>query len=122
MDLLNLSNLFLSQFEGEKALEGMSLNSIILSLRESLSNSISLLDNFNQKLIQAGYLEKHYDNYETLYSIKKWNLYHVNDGFPKIEQQSLPNGIYNTSYFIEQSAISDFQVTIEEVQEIIGNG
>jgi len=122
LDFSNLSNLFLSQFQAEKAKEGISLNLLVDFLRESLSNTISLLDVFNQKLVQAGYLEKHTSNYETLYSIKKWNLYHVQGDFPKIQQQDLPKGIYNTSYFIERSAINDYEIDIDKLQDILKNG
>jgi len=48
-------------------------------------------------------------------------LYKVIDSFPKLTTSSLPQGVYNTSYYIENSAIEDYKVDYNSIIKKLKN-
>lgn len=110
----NIENLFLNNYISETLKEnGISLNSIVDIIREKISNNTATLKFFNEKLESADYYDEHRDNYNSQYGVKSRSLYVVNDSFPKLTKDNLPQGVYNTSYYIENSAIEDFKVDFD---------
>ncbi|OBQ57041.1 PD-(D/E)XK motif protein [Tamlana sp. s12] len=112
----NLENLFLNNYISETLKEnGISLNSIVDIIRGKISNNTATLKYFNEKLGSAEYNDEDRDNYNAQYGIKSRSLYQVNDSFPRLTTNSLPQGIYNTSYYIENSAIEDYRVDFDTI-------
>ena len=62
-----------------------------------------------------GYFDEDNGHYNKMYSLKKTYSYSVSEEFPKIIKSQLPIGVYNTSYFIELSAVENFSVEMEEI-------
>ncbi|MGJ8591301.1 MAG: PD-(D/E)XK motif protein [Aquaticitalea sp.] len=116
LDSTNIDKLFLNNYSSENLKEnGISLNSMVDTIREKISKNSSTLKFFNERLESAGYYDEDNENYNHQYGIKFRSLYEVNESFPKLTIQNLPHGIYNTSYYIENSAIENYKVDYESV-------
>jgi hypothetical protein len=121
LDTTNINKLFLNCFTCESLKEkGVSLNSVVSTIREKINKNTATLKYFNERLESSDYFVEHKENYYAQYGIKAKSIYEVSDSFPKLTNRNLPNGIYNTSYYIENSAIENFKVdydtTINELK------
>lgn len=120
LDAQNLNELFLILYTVEDVKEnGFTLNSLIDQIQEKLSANIDELKFFNERLMLLGYFEDDKEHYNKMYSLKKIYTYSVSEEFPKIIKSQLPIGVYNTSYFIELSAVENFSVEMEEITQNI---
>lgn len=120
LDAQNLNELFLILYTVEDVKEnGFTLNSLIDQTQQKLSANIDELKFFNERLMLLGYFEDDKEHYNKMYSLKKTYTYSVSEKFPKIIKNQLPIGVYNTSYFIELSAVENFSVEIEEITQNI---
>ena len=120
LDAQNLNELFLILYTVEDVKEnGFTLNSLIDQIQEKLSANIDELKFFNERLMLLGYFEDDKEHYNKMYSLKKIYTYSVSEEFPKIIKSHLPIGVYNTSYFIELSAVENFSVEMEEITQNI---
>lgn len=120
LDSQNLNDLFLILYTAENVKEnGFTLNSLIEQTQQKLSPNIDELKFFNERLLLLGYLEEHKEHYNKMYSLKKTYSYSVSEEFPKIIKSQLLIGVYNTSYFIELSAVERFTIQMEELIQII---
>lgn len=123
LDILNVDKLFLVSYVSEKVKEnGISLNSIINTIENKISHNSRALKYFKERLETAGYIEEDNDNYNTQYGIKKRYIYQINEEFPRLTNENLPQGIYNTSYYIEISAIEVFRVEFDNIINELKNG
>ena len=116
LDAQNLTELFLILYTAEDVKEnGFTLNSLVAQTQQKLSANIDELKFFNERLMLLGYFEEDKEHYNKMYSLKKTYSYSVSEEFPKIIKSQLPIGVYNTSYFIELSAVENFSVEMEEI-------
>ena len=116
LDAQNLNKLFLILYTAEDVKEnGFTLNSLVEQTQAKLSANIDELKFFNERLMLLGYFEEDKEHYNKMYSLKKTYSYSVSEEFPKIIKSQLPIGVYNTSYFIELSAVENFSVEMEEI-------
>jgi len=122
LDTTNISNLYLIHYSAENIKEnGVSLNSIIETIREKISKNSATLKFFNERLEASGYFDDDYENYTTQYGIKTTTFYKVDKTFPKLTNSNLPSGIYNTSYYIENSAIEAFITEYDKIIKVLKN-
>ena len=122
LDTANINNLFLVNFSAESIKEnGISLNSIVSEIRDKISQSSATTKFFNERLESSGYFDDESENYNTEYGVKNRILYEVNDNFPKLTNSNLPSGIYNASYYIENSAIEEFIANYDEIIKELKN-
>ncbi|HUH75073.1 MAG TPA: PD-(D/E)XK motif protein [Chitinophagales bacterium] len=116
LDTQNLNELFLVLYTVEDVKEnGFTLNSFISQIQQKLSANISQLKFFDERLMLLGYFENDKEHYNKMYSLKKTYQYLVTNDFPKIIKSQLPLGVYNTSYFIELSAVESFSTDMEQL-------
>ena len=120
LDAQNLNELFLILYTVEDVKEnGFTLNSLIGQTQQKLSANIDELKFFGERLMLLGYFVDDKEHYNKMYSLKKTYSYSVSDEFPKIIKSQLPVGVYNTSYFIELSAVENFSVEMEDITQNI---
>ena len=120
LDAQNLNKLFLILYTAEDVKEnGFTLNSLVEQTQAKLSANIDELKFFNERLMLLGYFEEDKEHYNKMYSLKKTYSFSVSEGFPKIIKSQLPIGVYNTSYFIELSAVQNFTVEMNEITQNI---
>ena len=103
-----------------------SLFTLIKDIQAILMQDDNALDLFNTKLsskipssiLDTNLLKKYYDNdYYKLYAIE---YYDVNDNFPKIVRNNLPEQVMNLSYVINLEKCTDFIIDEEAMFKNIG--
>ncbi|MCW4452460.1 PD-(D/E)XK motif protein [Kaistella sp. BT6-1-3] len=120
LDAQNLNELFLILYTVEHVKEnGFTLYSLIDQTQQKLSANIDELKFFNERLMLLGYFEEDKEHYNKMFSLKRTYSYSVSEDFPKIIKSQLPIGIYNTSYFIELSAVENFSAEMNEITQNI---
>lgn len=115
LDTHNLDDLFLILYIVEEVKEnGSSLNDLVDQIRVKLSSQNDHVKFFNERLMAVGYLDEDRAHYNHQYSIKQEYHYKITSEFPRIVKSLLPDGVYNTSYNIELSAVSEFLIEKEK--------
>lgn len=123
LEMSNIDNLFLINYNSENLKEnGVSLNSVVDSIRDKISKNRASLKFFNERLEAADYFDEHRDYYNAQYGIKSRSLFQVNESFPRLTRENLPQGVYNTSYYIENSSIEDYKVDFDTILKELQNG
>lgn len=120
LDTQNLSRLFIVLYSLEEVPEmGISLFSLVESIKEKLQGNLIELNFFTDKLRKAGYSENDKENYKREFSLKKTYYFEVDNDFPKITKSSLPLGIFNASYNIEISSVENYLVDLDLILQNI---
>ncbi len=116
----NLSKLYVVLYVVEEVKDkGFTLNTIITQIRTKINNYQKALKFFNEKLILIGYIDDDFENYNCQYALRKRNNYLVTNDFPRLVTSELPNGLFDTKYNIELSAIEKYLVSDESILEFI---
>lgn len=90
---------------------GETLPGIIAAIRDELSGYPAQSNIFENLLFLAGYLDKHHDRYkDTGYADRSTHIFHVKEGFPRITEQALSNGVGDVQYSVSLSACAPFAV------------
>lgn len=119
LDTENLQKLYLILYTTEEVKEnGFSLNSLVEQTRQKIETDDER-NFFNERLLLLGYREDDRDFYNKMYSLKRTFTFIVTPDFPRIIKSLIPLGVYNTSYFIELSAVEQFITTTEEIVQKI---
>ncbi|MCY0927009.1 PD-(D/E)XK motif protein [Streptomyces sp. H27-H1] len=112
--------LALAQLDERRGGSGESLNRRVEHIRQQLTNSAARV-RFDGLLIQAGYLPAHRDRYdEPRYTVRDLRFWHVREGFPRLTESDLPEGVGDCSYHVSTSGLDAFRAQIDEVREMIG--
>jgi|LSQX01.3.fsa_nt_gb hypothetical protein len=92
-----------------REMHGETLNEIIKTILNLLSESPIPYSSFQFKLFEAGYFETHKEHYQnTGYSIRELNIFEVKNGFPRITERMIPPGVGDVKYSIIISDQNDF--------------
>lgn len=107
-----LENLFLFHLSVEVARKnGESLNAKVYSIRATLQDNVSALNLFNNKLLEAGYFEKHTHLYEEkCYQVRDENYYKIGGDFPRIKEKEIRNGVGDIKYSVILSQCKEYLV------------
>ena len=90
---------------------GQTLNMLIERLREMLAPSASAADIFEERLLAAGYIEPSPSPFERYgFSQRSRRAFHVEAGFPRLLESSLPDGISGVRYTLNLAACAAFGV------------
>ncbi|SFU82818.1 PD-(D/E)XK motif protein [Pontibacter akesuensis] len=116
LDTSNLRNLYLFHLSLDVRQEsGETLNSIVDSIVEILTEDYVLWSLFQIKLVEAGYIAQHREQYTKKgYYTRNEAFYEVKDAFPRIEEKDLREGVGDVKYTIISSDCSFYSV--DEVQ------
>lgn len=116
LDTQNLEQLFLILYTTEEVKEnGFSLNSLIKQTQQKFSTYFDELKFFNERLLLVGYFVEDREHYNKMFALKNTFNFKVTDEFPKIIKSQLPLGVYNTSYYIELSAVDNYIVDVKNI-------
>ena len=86
-------------------------------LRSALGASAKQLD---EPLINAGYIEAQRSLYQSpRYSIKSPRFFHVAEGFPRLLESEVPNGVEGVSFSVALAACVDYACSDREVLEAL---
>lgn len=116
LDTLILYHLSLDSQQGN----GETLNEIISSIVELLSQDFLALVQFKYKLLQAGYFFHHITKYQIKgYQIRQDSFYKVRDNFPRIEENDVRTGVGDVKYSIVLSNHSEYLMSESIVLKLI---
>ena len=98
----------------ENDTSGETLEEKIEKIRASLGESVPMQILFTEKLNSVGYNEVQAGMYKKKYSIRSSEFFHVKDGFPKIIETDIMNGIGNIRYSIALDVCREFEIDDKE--------
>ncbi|WP_128803046.1 MULTISPECIES: PD-(D/E)XK motif protein [unclassified Streptomyces] len=112
--------LALAQLDERRGGSGESLNRRVEGIRQRLTSPAARA-RFDGLLIQAGYLPGHRDLYEEpRYTLRELRFWHVREGFPRLVESDLPEGVGDCTYHVSTSGLDAHRATADEVKELIG--
>ncbi|MEU3520209.1 PD-(D/E)XK motif protein [Streptomyces sp. NPDC006654] len=112
--------LALAQLDERRGGSGESLNRRVEGIRQRLTSPAARA-RFDGLLIQVGYLPGHRDLYEEpRYTLRELRFWHVRDGFPRLVESDLPEGVGDCTYHVSTSGLDAHRATADEVKELIG--
>ncbi|MFD3890264.1 PD-(D/E)XK motif protein [Streptomyces microflavus] len=98
---------------------GESLNTLVDSVRSRLDSPLARA-RLDAQLIRVGYFPHQRDLYEEpRFTLRRTDLWKVVDGFPRIVESDLDQGVGNCTYDIDVSALEAHRVTTDQVSELI---
>jgi hypothetical protein len=99
---------------------GENLPGIIDEIRDICNTCLGVTADFEDLLFRAGYLEEQRTNYENIgYADRSSHIFLIKEGFPRITEHGLIDGIGDVHYSINLSACMPFIVSEEELREFI---
>jgi len=102
--------------EVDKITSGETLPQMVASIRELLKDNQLAADLFDDRLLDAGYLQIDTARYDSQrYSIRKEQTFHVRDDFPCLIEKYLPSGVGDVSYALSLAACEPFAVSVGEM-------
>lgn len=121
LDTINLNTLLLFHLSLETQQQnGETLIQIVDSLLELMNSDIRAQTEFRSKLLQTGYFIHHKSIYEnTGYQIRQQSYYTVREGFPRIEEKDIRNGVGDVKYSIILSEYAEYIISESSVFEMI---
>jgi hypothetical protein len=80
-------------------------------LRSRLADEAGALETFNERLLDAGYLDTHAPRYEgRRFSLRRELTFRIERGFPRLVERDLPEGVGDVSYALSLAACREFSV------------
>jgi hypothetical protein len=68
-----------------------------------------------ERLGEAGYLDAHAPRYTTGYTLRRVGAYRVEEGFPRIIERDLPDGVGDVRYSVAVTECRDWERELDEV-------
>lgn len=99
---------------------GVSLPMLILEIRTGLAGDLSLLSNFESRLLRSGYLDMHSGAYDRLLVVEKSLMYEVDQDFPRLTPQLLNPLIKSARYEIDISSLPAKALDLKEMLNKVG--
>jgi hypothetical protein len=91
--------------------EGESLPALVEDLRKRLKEQPGVLELFNDRLLEDGYLDAHAPRYEgRRFCLRREMTFRVGRGFPRLVERDLPEGVGDVSYALSLAACKEFSV------------
>jgi len=92
---------------------GESLPRIVASMRKTLAGESGTLDRFDDCLLESGYLEADAPRYEARrFTVRSEHTFRVTQGFPRVTENLLLEGVGNVTYDLSLAACNRFSVPI----------
>ena len=122
LDDAGLENFFLARllFDARQGIE-KTLPELIGRIRQSIQDrSPEAGLDFEEKLIGAGYNDKHVEQYKyRTYSERELMFYKVKEGFPRLLEENLPEGVTRASYEVVLDVCHDYLVEPEKLIDAV---
>ena len=99
--------------ESSELPSAISLNEMVQRIETDLTES-SVLDEYQTKLAEVGYVELHRYNNPSM-QVAETRVYGVTDEFPRIIRSRIPNGIQNVKYQLQIDAVEPFVCPLETI-------
>jgi hypothetical protein len=94
---------------------GETLPDIVDEIRSRCVSDTDALATLNDLLVESGYLDAHRELYKELgFVFRDDRIYHVTEGFPRIIESELPDGVARVRYAISIDACEPFRLAITD--------
>jgi len=95
---------------------GEGLPDVVRDLRQQLRTTAAAAETFEDRLLDAGYLEADAPRYEhRRFALRGEHTYRVRSSFPRLVETNLPTGIGDVSYALSLAACEPFATSIEDM-------
>jgi hypothetical protein len=101
---------------------GDTLPGIVQRLRGTLGSDGTAAAEFEALLFAAGYHDVHSPRYRTGYTVREANIFRVTEGFPRLTELNLPEGVGDLSYSVALAACAAFRLDFAEAARILRSG
>jgi hypothetical protein len=99
---------------------GMSLPALIADVRVNLASHPQLIERFDDSLLEAGYLDVDASRYAARrFALRHEHTFRVRDGFPRLTEKDLPEGVGDASYSLSLTACKPFTVTVSAMLKLL---
>lgn len=117
LDSTGTQKLFLAQVAMDSHDHGeQTLPHVVKSIRQRLSRFTADRLVFEEKLLASGYRDKDESNYvEQSFQVRKVRAFSVDESFPKLTYDSIPEGIVEATYQINLGKVSLQALTFDEL-------
>ncbi len=121
LESIGLSALAIARPRLREDRNGKSLAGTVAEIRGEIGHSAPLvLPAFVERLMRAGYLDVDAEgNDAALFALHEIYGFHVTDGFPRLIASTVPAGIVDGSYTIDERSISGFRMDIVGLQSVM---
>ena len=99
---------------------GITLSMLIHEIRIALGGDLSLLSNFEGRLLRSGYLDMHSVAYDRLLVVEKSLMYEIDEGFPRLTPQMVNPLVKSAKYEIEISSLPAKALDLIEILNKLG--
>lgn len=106
---LHLGVLLLGELDGAPTLPGL-----VTDLDRLVQDEPGATSAYRDGLRSAGYLDAHADHYTAGYVFRSFRCFRVTEGFPRILDTDIPEGVGDVRFTIAMSACASFEVTIDD--------
>jgi len=102
------------EVEPGAAASGECLPGLVADLRSRLAGEGQALEFFDDRLLEAGYLDADAPRYEARrFTLRREMTFRITRGFPRLTERDLPEGLGDVSYALSLPACGPFAVTPE---------
>ena len=106
---LHLGVLLLGELDGAPTLP-----SLVADLDRLVQEEPGAATAYRDGLRSAGYLDAHADHYTAGYVFRTFRCFRVREGFPRILDTDIPEGVGDVRFTIAMSACATFEVSVED--------
>lgn len=107
--------LFISKQRLIQTAAGRTLSEMALFIDTNLNADPEAQEMFRDKLLAAGYLSIHENEYRRRFEVSSSSILPINDSFPRITRGSAPEGIISASYDLDLDQVQSEQITVATV-------
>lgn len=107
-------------FLKKSSIDGENICEIIKRIKVLLKNDVSCMNEFNNKIFLAGYIENNEELYKCFFRKRDIKYYEINAGFPCIIPNNLMTGITHVQYTISIDKCSDYEINSENFRRKLG--
>jgi hypothetical protein len=110
LELVAIVQLFLWCVSIEKVAEGLSLNATVKEIREIIGDNVLIMELFDKKLMQVGYVDADNQRYQSKYAVRDEYVYRIDEKFPAITSEKLDHNLYDVSYRIMLEGCAEWNI------------
>ncbi|HMQ69805.1 MAG TPA: PD-(D/E)XK motif protein [Ignavibacteria bacterium] len=120
LDITGLEHLYLSIFSLNlhSNMPDRTLPALIRKIHSVIQDDPIALFQFQLKLVKYGYNEILADKYTIGFSVFEMKFFEVAEGFPRLLQRNLPDGVGDLKYSVVVAACAQFEITNEIIKHL----
>ena len=121
LDDFNMKSVVINHFSMDRSrTNGETLNELIEDIKAIIQNEIRIEMLFEQRLLEYGYSEEHYNQYEKWkYAVREQFLFLVNEEFPRIIETDLKLGISKVAYDVSIDECNPFEIEQNDFYKLL---